>query len=68
MQFAVLAAVSLAGAASHRSGFEVAALLCVPTSLLDMTLGLGLFRRLSDMRFNQVVYEMLISSGVSYLA
>jgi len=48
-------------------GFEVGNLLFVPASLLGTSLGLALYRRMSDNQFARVVNVLLVVSGLSYV-
>jgi uncharacterized membrane protein YfcA len=48
-------------------GFDITNLLFIPASLLGTSLGLALYKRLSDNQFARAVNILLIVSGVSYL-
>jgi uncharacterized protein len=68
MQVIALAAISLAQRPSgHSVGFDPAALLFIPGALLGTSLGLALYRRLSDFEFSRAVNVLLIVSGVSFI-
>lgn len=48
-------------------GFDLTDLLFIPASLFGTSLGLALYKRLSDCQFARAVNVLLIVSGVSYL-
>lgn len=48
-------------------GFDPADLLFIPASLFGTSLGLALYRRLSDSQFARAVNVLLIASGLSYI-
>ena len=68
MQVATLLAISIG---RHFSGsnvnFDIANLLFIPASLLGTSLGLALYKRLSDSQFSRAVNILLIISGLSYV-
>jgi uncharacterized protein len=68
MQIATLVAISFC----HRPGasgigFDIGDLLFVPASLFGTSLGLAVYRRLSDLQFARAVSILLIVSGLSYV-
>ncbi|HTH50041.1 MAG TPA: sulfite exporter TauE/SafE family protein [Candidatus Limnocylindria bacterium] len=68
MQVTALAALSIlthGGAEAHRFDYEI--LLFVPASLAGTTLGLALYRRLTDRQFGIVVNVLLMCAGLSYV-
>ena len=68
MQVAALVMINLVRPGeTHGVGLAVGDLLCIPASLLGPTLGLTLFRGLSDTHFTRIVNVMLIVSGLSYI-
>lgn len=65
---AALLAIGLAhGAPGPWIILDPADLLFVPASLLATALGMGLFRRLSDLQLARAVNLLLIASGISYM-
>jgi hypothetical protein len=48
-------------------GFDPTDLLFIPASLFGTSLGLALYRRLSDGQFARAVNVLLIASGLSYI-
>jgi uncharacterized membrane protein YfcA len=68
MQVATLMAISFARARTAAgSGFDISTLLFIPASLMGTSLGLSLYRRLSDGQFARAINVMLIVSGLSYV-
>jgi hypothetical protein len=68
MQVAALLAISLARrSGAGIVGFDPVDLLFVPAALLGTSLGLGLYRRLSENQFARAVNILLVVSGVSYV-
>lgn len=67
MQVAALAIISVLRHSAGKAGFDPAILLCIPGSLLGTTIGMTVFKRLSDNQFARAVNLLLIVSGVSYL-
>ena len=49
------------------NGFDMSSLLFIPPSLLGTSVGLSLYRRLSDTQFARAINLLLIVSGASYL-
>jgi uncharacterized protein len=66
MQVAALAAITLLRHSSGKRGFEPANLLCIPAALLGTTVGMTLYKRLSDNYFARAVNLLMIVSGISY--
>jgi uncharacterized membrane protein YfcA len=66
-----LAAVVAIGVAKPHAGpfpaFDLTVLSCIPASLLGTSIGLLLFRWISDRQFAMGVNLLLITSGISYL-
>jgi hypothetical protein len=74
MQIAALLAISLArwpvtgnGGFTGGGGFDTSDLLFIPASLLGTSIGLALYRRLSDSQFVRTVNILLVVSGVGYI-
>jgi uncharacterized membrane protein YfcA len=68
MQAAALLGINLARLpTAGGAGFDFTNLLFIPASLLGTSLGLALYKRLSDNQFARAVNVLLIVSGVSYL-
>jgi uncharacterized membrane protein YfcA len=68
MQIAALLAITMARRSGAQTvGFDEANLLFVPASLLGTSLGLLLFRRMSDRQFSSMVNLLLVISGLSYI-
>jgi len=65
MQILALLALDLTRGAG--AGFAVRDLIFIPASLLGTSLGLAVFRRLSDRQFGRVGNVLLIFSGVSFV-
>jgi uncharacterized membrane protein YfcA len=69
MQLAALLAIGMArrpGASGF--GLDITDTLFVPASLFGTSVGLTLYRRLTDQQFSRAVNVLLIASGLSYLA
>lgn len=67
MQIAALLAINLARRDGAAAGFDAVTLFFVPASLLGTSLGLALYRRLSDAQFGYVVNALLLAAGLSYV-
>jgi len=68
MQIAALLAISLAKRPdSSGIGFDLGNLLFVPASLLGTSIGLVLYKRLSDSQFARAVNILLLVSGLSFV-
>jgi hypothetical protein len=68
MQILALLAISLVRRqAAGGFGFDLNDLLFIPASLLGTSVGLALYRRLSDGQFARAVNILLIISGFSYV-
>lgn len=69
MQVAALVAIGFARhAGSVGPAFDSATILFIPASLLGTTLGMTVFRRITDSQFTRAVNVLLVVSGVSYAA
>lgn len=66
MQVAALVAISMMRRSSGKMGFAPANLLCIPAALLGTTVGMTLYKRLSDNHFARAVNLLMIVSGISY--
>lgn len=68
-QVAALLAISVAArpAGAAGVGFDVGNLLFIPISLLGTSLGMALYRRLSDSQFARAVSILLLLSGLSFV-
>ena len=68
MQIATLLAISVLRPSSPGgTGFDFGDMLFIPASLLGTSLGLAIYRQLSDLQFARAVSLLLIVSGVSYV-
>jgi uncharacterized protein len=66
MQVAALVSISLLRHSSGKTAFAPANLLCIPAGLLGTSVGMTLYKRLSDNHFARAVNLLMIVSGVSY--
>jgi uncharacterized membrane protein YfcA len=68
MQIGALLAISLArGGRATGLSFDLSYLMFIPASLLGTSIGLALYRRLSDMQFARAVNVLLLVSGICYV-
>jgi uncharacterized membrane protein YfcA len=65
--FALLLISLLRRQGAGGAGFDTNDLLFIPASLLGTSIGLALYRRLSDGQFARAVNILLIASGLSYI-
>jgi uncharacterized membrane protein YfcA len=67
-QIGALSVISLVrGIDANGTSFDASYLMFIPASLLGTLIGLGFYRRLSDLQFARAVNVMLLIAGLSYV-